>query len=416
MSTSRTVESIRGDFPLLATQSHGKPLAYLDNAATTQKPASVIDATSSFYRTANANAHRGIYELAEKATDLFESTRATVRNFLHSRSDKEIIFTRGTTEGVNLVASTWGRQNVKSGDVILVSEMEHHANLVPWQQLAHAAGAELRFVPVTDEGRLDAKAFSALLADAKVKLVAITAASNVLGTITPVKELVKKAHAAGALVFVDAAQAAAHMPINVQSWNCDFLALSGHKMYGPTGVGILYGKEVLLEEMPPFFFGGDMILEVQKEQSTWNDLPWKFEAGTQNIAGVVAYAAALDYIRSIGWEWIQRHERELTERLIAVLAGIPGVTIYGPHKTTDRLGVASFSVQGIHPHDLATIFDQEGLAIRSGHHCAQVLMERLGVSALARASTALYTSKEEIDRIPTAIERAQKILQPHSRR
>ncbi len=412
MSTSRTVESIRTEFPILASQSHGKPLAYLDNAATTQKPASVIDATAAFYRTANANAHRGIYELAEKATDLFEATRAKVRDFLHARSDREIIFTRGTTESTNCVASTWGRQNIRSGDAILVSEMEHHANLVPWQQLAHAAGAELRFIPVTDEGRLDVKAFSALLADAKVKLVAITAASNVLGTITPVKELIKKAHAAGALVLVDTAQAAAHMPLDVQSWDCDFLAFSSHKMYGPTGVGVLYGKELLLEKMPPFMFGGDMIMEVHKAQSTWNDLPWKFEAGTQNIAAVVAFAAALDYITSIGWDWIQQHERELTEHLLAILGKIPGVTIYGPRKATERLGVVSFSVQGIHPHDLATIFDQEGLAIRSGHHCAQVLMERLGVSALARASIALYTSKKEIDRIPAAIARAGEILRP----
>ncbi|MBI3956974.1 MAG: cysteine desulfurase [Candidatus Kerfeldbacteria bacterium] len=400
---------IREKFPILEQMVNGKPVAYLDNAATTQKPQAVIDATSSFYSTTNANVHRGIYQFAETATAAYEAVREQVRNFVRARRVHEIIFTRGTTEALNLIAATWGRANVKPGDAILVTEMEHHSNLVPWQQLALSVGAELRFVPVTDDGRLDLSALPKLL-DSKVRLFAFTACSNVLGTMNPVKELVKKAHAAGALALVDAAQAAAHLPIDVQSWDCDFLALSGHKMYGPTGIGALYGKQELLEQMPPFLFGGDMILEVKKDVTTWNELPYKFEAGTPNIAGVIGWAPALDLLTSLGWEAIMKHEQELTRHGLEILQRVPGLTLYGPTTAEGRGGVFSFTIDGIHPHDLATIFDEQGIAIRAGHHCAQPLMDRYGVPAMARASCAIYTTKDELDRIPKAIERARQVL------
>ena len=301
----KSLQDIRDEFPILRKQVHGKPIAYLDSAATTQKPQAVLDAMTMFYQNTNANVHRGIYQFAEQATKQYEAVRERVRQFVRARRVQEVIFTRGTTESINLVAATWGQSAIGAGDAILLTEMEHHSNLVPWQQLAQRVGAELRFVPVTDDGRLDLSSLSTLL-DERVKLFAFTASSNVLGTLNPVKELVKKAHAAGALVLVDAAQFAAHGPIDVESWDCDFLAMSAHKMYGPTGVGILYGKQKVLEAMPPFLFGGDMILEVKKHNSTWNELPYKFEAGTPNIAGVIGFGASLAFLESLGWDFSTR--------------------------------------------------------------------------------------------------------------
>lgn len=413
----RAIQSVRKDlstllgenFPLLRTRMNGKPLAYFDNAATTQKPRMVIDAEKTFYETQNANVHRGMYALAESTTTAFEDVRQQVRNFLHARRVEEIIFTKGTTESINLVMQTWGRQNIHAGDVILLSEMEHHANLVPWQQLALHTGATLRWIPMTDDGRLDMKTFRTLL-DSTVKLVAITAMSNVLGTITPVKEIVKKSHAAGATVLIDAAQLAAHAPIDVESWNADFVALSAHKMYGPTGVGVLYGKKELLEKMPPYQFGGEMILEVHKDRSEWNELPRKFEAGTPNIAGIIGFGAAIDYIQQLGWDWIQEREKVLTEKLLTTLQSIPDVCIYGPKDLENRGSVVSFNVGTMHAHDLATILDAEGIAIRSGHHCAQPLMERFNVPAMARISLSFSNTEEEIARLPKAIEKARSIL------
>ncbi|MFH1171935.1 MAG: cysteine desulfurase [bacterium] len=405
----KNIHNSRADFPILRQRVHGRPIAYLDNAATTQKPQSVLDRMMEFSSTTNANVHRGMYQFGEQATAAYEGVREQVRGFVRARRVQEVIFTRGTTESINLVAATWGRANVHAGDAILVTEMEHHSNLVPWQQLAKQVGAELRFVPVTDDGRLDLSLLPQLL-DGKVKLFAFTAFSNVLGTINPVKELVKKAHAAGALALVDAAQYATHLPIDVESWNCDFCALSAHKMYGPTGVGVLYGKSEILETMPPFLFGGDMILDVKKEDSTWNELPYKFEAGTPNIMGVIGFGAALVYLAQIGWEAIEAHESDLTAHALAVLCGIKDMHLYGPRERENRGGVFSFTVDNIHPHDLATIFDEQGIAIRSGHHCAQLLMERYNVPAMARASIGLYTTKEDIDRIPKAIGRAREIL------
>lgn len=398
--------SLRAGFPLL--EQHPE-LAYFDNAATTQKPHAVIEAEARFYETLNANVHRGMYALGEKATAAFEGVRQQVRQFIHARHVEEIIFTKSATEAVNLVMQTWGREHIHAGDIILLSEMEHHANLVPWQQLAIQQGAEFRWIPVTDDGRLDRKAFQNLL-DEKVKLVAITAMSNVLGTVNPVKEMVKKAHAVGAAVIVDAAQIVAHSPIDVESWDADFVAFSGHKMYGPTGVGVLFGKKELLEAMAPYQFGGDMILEVQRDKSEWNELPYKFEAGTPNMAGVAGLGAAMTFLQSVGWEAIQQHEAMLTEKLLATLQNISNVTIFGPKDTNERECVVSFNVGSIHAHDLATVFDSEQIAIRSGHHCAQPLMDRFSVPAMARVSLALYNTEEEIARLPKAIEKAKKIL------
>lgn len=396
----------REDFPFFRNNPR---LTYFDNAATTQKPRPVIDAEVRFLETMNANVHRGMYFVAEQATAAFEQVRQQVREFFHARRVEEIVFTKGTTESINLVMQTWGRQNIHAGDVILLSEMEHHANLVPWQQLALQTGAELRWIPVTDDGRLDMKTFRTLL-DEKVKLVAVTAMSNVLGSVNPVKEIVKLAHAACATVLIDAAQLVAHAPIDVESWNADFVALSAHKMYGPTGVGVLYGKKEILETMLPYQFGGEMILEVHKDRSVWNELPYKFEAGTPNIAGVVGFGAAINYIQKLGWDWIQEREKSLTEKLLATLKSIPDITLFGPHNMLERGSVVSFYVGTMHAHDLATILDTEGIAIRSGHHCAQVLMERFNVPAMARVSLALYNTEEEIERLPKAVEKARGIL------
>lgn len=405
----KTLQEIRSDFPILVQRVNDKPVAYLDNAATTQKPEIVLKGMDDFYRTTNANVHRGIYKFAEVATALYEGTREKVQEFLHARTIKEIIFTRGATEAFNLVAYTWGEANVKAGDTVVVTEMEHHSNLVPWQQLAKRKGAKLVFVGVTDDGRLDMASWKSAL-EQKPKVVSFSAFSNVTGVMNPVKDLVKDIHGAGGIAIVDAAQAGAHMPIDVQSFDCDFLAIAGHKMYGPTGVGVLYGKEEHLAAMPPFLFGGDMILQVTKEETTWNELPYKFEAGTPNIAGVIGFGYAIDYITNLGWEFIAKHEMELTEHGLTVLGGVEGVRIIGPTISENRGGVFSFAIEGVHPHDIATIFDGEGVCIRSGHHCAQVLINRFGVPATARASVGVYTTAEELDRLPVAIAACRKIL------
>lgn len=402
-------EKVRKDFPILQTKMNGFPLTYFDNAATTQKPQTVIGAEKEFYTSKNANVHRGMYTLAENATLAFENIRQHVRTFIHARHAEEIIFTKGTTESINLAMQTWGRQSIHTGDIILLSEMEHHANLVPWQQLALQTGAALAWIPVTDNGRLDMKAFAKLL-ELRPRLLAISAMSNVLGTINPMKEIVRKAHAAGVTVLVDAAQMVAHHPIDVESWDADFVAFSSHKMYGPTGIGVLYGKKELLDAMPPFLFGGDMIIEVQKDQSEWNELPYKFEGGTPNIAGVIGLGAAMAYLESLGWDWIEAQEARLTEKLLTTLQSTPDVRIIGPTDLADRGSVVSFTVGNIHPHDLATVLDSEGIAVRSGHHCAQVLMERFSVPATVRASLAFYNTEEEIERLPKAIAKAKKIL------
>lgn len=416
--TTKALHSIRNQFPILTERVKGKTVAYLDSAATTQKPQSVIDAESKYYETANANVHRGMYHFAEQSTELYEGVRSMIKEFIRARRIEEIIFTRNTTHAINMVAFGWAAKRLRKGDRIILTEMEHHSNIVPWQQVAEETGAVLEYIPVTEEGMLDIQAFEEMLTP-KTKVVAVTAASNVLGTITPIKDIVKKAHGVGAMVLVDAAQYAAHAPIDVEKWDCDFLALSAHKMYGPMGVGVLYGKQELLETMHPFEFGGEMILEVHKTESSWNTLPHKFEAGTPNVGGVVGFGAAIQMMKDLGWEVIMQHEAELTEALIETVSKIPGTRIFGPQHAADedetesvliRTGVVSFSVEGIHPHDLATIFDEEGVAIRSGHHCAQVLMQRFDVPALARASIGIYTNLDDIKRIPKAMERARKIL------
>jgi len=406
---ARTVEEIRRDFPILARQVHGKPLVYLDSTASSQKPQSVIDAMTYYYQTYHANVHRGVYEISEEATAAMEKARVKVARFINARHSKQIIFTRNTSESINLVAYTWGSANIKAGDLIVLTEMEHHSNLVPWQLLAQRTGARLEFIPVSDDGLLQLDVYAQLLQQAP-KLVAFTHMSNVLGTINPAQEMIAQAHAAGAIVLLDAAQSVPHLPIDVQALEADFVCFSGHKMLGPTGIGVLYGKRDLLEAMPPFMGGGDMIRTVKLRESTWNDLPWKFEAGTPAIAEAVGLGAAVDYLSTLGMENVQRHEQELTAYAIERLSSVPNLTIYGP-PAHQRGGVISFTLGDIHPHDLASILDQEvGVAIRAGHHCAQPLMERFGLSATARASFYVYTMKEEIDTLVRGLERALEIF------
>src|SRR5436305_5004049 len=395
-STMRTAAEIRKDFPILARQVHGKPLVYLDSTASSQKPRAVIGAMSTYYETTHANVHRGVYEISEEATTKMEKARVKVARFINARQSKQVIFTRNTTEGINLVAYSWGNTNISAGDLIILTEMEHHSNLVPWQLLAHRTGARLEFVPVTDEGLLRLDIYEQLL-EQKPKLVAFTHMSNVLGTINPAQEMIAQAHAVGATVVADAAQSVPHLPVDVQALDADFLCFSAHKMLGPTGVGVLYGKRDLLEAMPPFMGGGDMIRTVGLQKSTWNDLPWKFEAGTPAIAEAIGLGAAVDYLKALGMENVLQHEQELTHYAMEQLQSVPGLTIYGP-EAARRGGVISFTLGDIHPHDLASILDQQvGVAVRAGHHCAQPLMQRFGLSATARASCYVYTIKEEID-------------------
>ena len=404
------VKKIRKDFPILDRKIHGKRLVYLDNAATTQKPTSVIDAESRYYEQNNANIHRGIHTLSEESTAQYEGAREKIAGFIGSQTSESIIFTHGTTESVNLVAHGWGRKFLKAGDEILLTAFEHHSNLVPWQMTAEATGAKLKFIPLTPEGLLDLSKLDQLLTR-KTKLVSFTAMSNVLGTITPVREITQRAHAVGAKVFVDAAQAAPHLPIKVTDWQCDFLAFSAHKMLGPTGVGILYGKPDILDSMDPFMGGGDMILEVTREKSTWADFPAKFEAGTPNIAGNIAFGAAIDYLQALGMDAIREHEIAMTRYALEQLSKDPKITIYGPKDALLRGGVVSFNYGDIHPHDIGTLLDMDGIAIRAGHHCCQPLMNDYGISGTARASFYIYNQPEDVDALMAALKKASKIFE-----
>jgi cysteine desulfurase/selenocysteine lyase len=400
---------IRKDFPILERQVHGKPLVYLDSAASSQKPRAVIEAMSAYYETTHANVHRGVYEISEEATAAMEKARVKVARFINARQGKQVIFTRNTTESINLVAYSWGGANIHAGDLIVLTEMEHHSNLVPWQLLAKRTGARLEFVPLTNEGTLRLDVYEQLLQQ-QPRLVAFTHMSNVLGTINPVKEMIAAAHNAGAIALVDGAQSAPHLPVDVQDLDADFFCFSSHKMLGPTGLGVLYGKRELLEAMPPFMGGGDMIRTVSLRQSTWNDLPWKFEAGTPSIAEAIGLGAAVDYLNQLGMENIHRHEQAITRYAMEQLRQVPELTIYGP-EAEQRGGVVSFTLADIHPHDLASILDQEvGVAVRAGHHCAQPLMERFGLSATARASFYVYTMPEEIDVLVQGLHKALDIF------
>ncbi|NIA18737.1 MAG: SufS family cysteine desulfurase [Simkaniaceae bacterium] len=387
-------KKIRDDFPGLRTEIYGKPLVYFDNAATSQKPKTVIDAVMSYYTDYTANVHRGIYYTSEKATYNYELVREKTAKFINAPSEQNIIFTKGTTESINLVAYAWARKHLKPGDEILVTEMEHHSNLVPWQLAAQDTGAALTYIPLGADGLLDLSTINKLL-NQNTKLLAITHQSNVLGTVNPIKELVQKAHAVGAVVLVDAAQSVPHQTVDVQDLNCDFLAFSGHKMLAPTGVGVLYGKMEILEDMNPFHGGGEMINRVTMQESTWNDVPYRFEAGTPNIAQVIGLGAAIDYLDELGMDAVHHYEQELLQYASKTLSGVEGITIFGPEK--NRGSVIPFIIEGIHAADLAQFLDQDGIAIRAGHHCAQPIMDKLGVSSTARASFYLYNTKDEID-------------------
>jgi len=405
---------IRSDFPILAREVHGRPLVYFDNAATTQKPRQVIDALVHYYEHYNANIHRGIHALAEEATARYEETRQKVADFINAPGPETIVFTRNTTESINLVSNAWGRTRLQPGDEIVLSVMEHHSNIVPWQLIAKETGAELRYIDIDDEGQLVWDDVERLIGP-RTRLVAITHMSNVLGTITPVRRIADVAHGRGALLLVDAAQSVPHLPVDVQDLNCDFLAFSGHKMLGPTGVGVLYARRELLEEMDPFLGGGEMIRRVRLEESTWNDIPWKFEAGTPNIGDVCAFAAAIDYLQALGMESVRAHEVALTRAAMRRLASVPNVTVYGPESADARGGVVAFNLEGVHPHDLGTVLDRHGVAIRAGHHCAQPLMHRLDVVATGRASFYVYNTEEELDALIEGIEATERLFRAPAR-
>jgi len=403
------VAKIRADFPILSRTVNGKPVVYLDNAATSQKPRQVIDAMSAVFEEYNANIHRGVYEFSEQTTAAFEGARAKVARFIGARDDREVIFVRNATEGVNLVAYTWGRANIHSGDRIISTVLEHHSDFVPWQQLAKDVGAQIVMIDVDDDGRLRRDQLSAELKKG-AKLLAITHTSNGLGTVNPVKEIVAEARAAGATVLVDAAQAVPHTPVDVIDLDCDFLVFSGHKMLAPPGSGGVWGRIGLLERMRPFLFGGDMISRVTVEKTEWNELPWKFEAGTSSYVDAIGLGAAVDYLEAVGVAKIHEHELSLVAYLLPRLSGISGVEVYGPKGLDDRVGVVSFNIEGIHPHDVATIFDREGVCVRAGHHCNQLLMTRLGVAATTRASFYLYNTTDECDALLGAIDKAKKVF------
>jgi cysteine desulfurase/selenocysteine lyase len=397
---------IRKDFPIFEQKIHGRPLVYLDSAATAQKPRAVIEALDRFYSHDYSNVHRGVHALAERATIAYESARAKVADWIGAPADG-VIWTRGTTEAINLVAYAWARPRLAAGDEIVVTEMEHHSNLVPWQLAAQATGAVLRFVPIRDDYTLDLDAYRRLLGP-RTRLVAVSHMSNVLGTINPVREMASLAHAAGAAILVDAAQSAPHLPLNVAALDCDFLALSGHKAMGPTGIGVLYGKPEILNAMPPFHGGGEMIVEVGLERSTYKPAPHRFEAGTPPIAQAVGFAAAIDYLQEMGMENVAAHERDITTYALEALSRVEGLRVFGPK--SDRGGAISFAVEGMHPHDLATILDTEAVAVRAGHHCAQPLMRRLGVPATVRASVYIYNRPEDLDALVRAIEKAKGVF------
>ena len=403
------VAKIRADFPILSRTVNGKPVVYLDNAATSQKPRQVIGAMSAVFEEYNANIHRGVYEFSEQTTAAFEGARAKVARFIGARDDREVIFVRNATEGVNLVAYTWGRANIHSGDRIISTVLEHHSDFVPWQQLAKDVGAQIVMIDVDDDGRLRRDQLSAELKKG-AKLLAITHTSNGLGTVNPVKEIVAEARAAGATVLVDAAQAVPHTPVDVIDLDCDFLVFSGHKMLAPPGSGGVWGRIGLLERMRPFLFGGDMISRVTVEKTEWNELPWKFEAGTSSYVDAIGLGAAVDYLEAVGVAKVHEHELALVAYLLPRLSGISGVEVYGPKTLDDRVGVVSFNIEGIHPHDVATIFDREGVCVRAGHHCNQLLMTRLGVAATTRASFYLYNTTDECDALLGAIDKAKKVF------
>jgi cysteine desulfurase/selenocysteine lyase len=400
---------LRADFPIFEQQFHGKPLAFLDSAASSQKPRQMLDALREFYETSYANVHRGVYELAERATAGLEGSREKVRGLLNAPSAREIVFTRNATEAINLVAYAWGLSNLGPGDLVVVTELEHHSNFVPWQYIALRTGAGFRMIPLDDHGDLRLDAVDEIAADGNVKVVATTLVSNSLGTVTSVDRLVPWAHEQGAIVVLDGAQAAPHRAIDVQALGCDFIAVSAHKMCGPSGVGALWGKAELLQAMEPFNLGGHMIRSVKAEETTWGDLPHKFEAGTSPIAEAVGFGAAIDYVNEIGFDAIEQHEHELTAYALDRLSELPWVTCYGP-PPDKRAGIVSFNIEGVHPHDVAQILDLEGVAIRAGHHCCQPLMRKLGVAATNRASFYLYTIREEIDRLVDGLQRVHKVF------
>ena len=401
------VERIRKDFPVLDQTVHGKPLVYLDNAATSQKPLVVIEAEEHFYRRDNSNIHRGVHELSERATKSYEDARVTAQRFLNARDSREIIFVRGATEAINLVAHSFGRKNVEAGDEILITAMEHHSNIVPWQMLCEEKGARLRVAPINDRGELLFDEFEKLLGP-KTRLAAVVHVSNVLGTINPVREMIAAAHRKNVPVLLDGAQAAPHLKVDVQALDCEFYTFSAHKLYGPTGVGVLYGKVDLLDAMPPYQGGGDMISSVSFEKTIYNSLPYKFEAGTSNIAGVIGMGAAIDYLNRTGMENIGAYEDELLAYATAAVSRIPGLKIIGTAEK--KAGVISFVMEGIHPHDVGTVLDQEGIAVRTGHHCAQPLMERFSIPATTRASFAFYNTKKEIDALVAGIQKVKELL------
>ena len=404
---SYNVEDIRQDFPILQREVYGRPLIYLDNAATTQKPRSVVEAISNEYYSTNANVHRGVHFLSQKATDLHEAARERVRQFINARSTVEVLFTRGTTESLNLVASSFGEAFLKEGDEVIVSVMEHHSDIVPWQLLRERKGIVIRVIPMDDSGRLDLEAYERLFSE-RTRLVCVAHVSNVLGTVNPVKQMAATAHAHGAYMLVDGAQSIPHFKVDVQDLDCDFLTFSGHKIYGPTGIGVLYGRESLLEKMPPYQGGGEMIARVTFEHTTYERLPYKFEAGTPDYVGTHALAAAIDYVEALGMDEIAAHERRLTQYAMERLGAIKDMHLYGT--TPDRDAVEAFNVGNIHPLDLGTLLDRLGIAIRTGHHCAQPLMQRCGVEGMARASFALYNTMDEIDRLAEGIERVSKMF------
>lgn len=401
------VARIRADFPILHQEVRGRPLVYLDSAATTQKPQAVIDALVRYYTHDNANVHRGVHALSERATQAYEGARERVRRFINARDTKEIIFVRGCTEAINLVAQTFGRSNVGPGDEVLITAMEHHSDIVPWQMLCQQVGATLKMVPVNERGELRMDQLDAMLTE-RTRILAVTHVSNALGTVNPVKDIIKRAHARGVPVLVDGAQATQHFRVDVQDLDCDFYAFSGHKMFGPTGIGVLYGKTAMLESMPPWQGGGDMILTVTLEKTVYNRLPYRFEAGTPDISGAVGLAAAMDYIESVGVEAIAAHDRELLEYGTQALESVPGVRLMG--RARERSGVLSFLLEDVHAHDVGTILDREGVAIRAGHHCAQPLLSCFGVAATVRASLAMYNTREDIDALVRGLHKVREVF------
>ena len=411
MQKTHSFEEIRKDFPILQRKVRdNKPLVYLDNASTTQKPNQVIDAINDYYRNHNANIHRAVYALAEESTEAYENTRDKIANFLNIKNREEIIFVRGTTEAINLVAYAWGRTFVKEGDIIVTTEYEHHSNIVPWQLLTQEKHAKLEYLLMNDDGELMLEKLDEILATGKVKLVTFSLMSNVLGTITDAATIIDKCKKAGVLTLIDGAQAVPHMKVDLEKLDCDFFAFSGHKMLGPTGIGVLWVRKSVLETMNPFHGGGDMIREVHKYETTWNDLPYKFEAGTPNIADVIGFGAAIDYLQNIGMDNIREHEEELTKYAIEKMSQVKGLHIYGTKDIAKRGGVISFNFADVHPHDVAQIIDEEGIAVRSGHHCAQVLMERLNVAATSRASFYIYNTKEDIDSLINSLNKVARLF------